>query len=437
MLSGGSLSGPSITSPTFYEHNFKRNCSSPRTSISMFWEQNPNSSSSSLSSSGDFVVGGFSAMCNNGNGNRAHSPMAISPSGRLSPVCNSRRCNWASVLNDRFPITKAAMQRKLKDFIAEQSDLLASSSSKLKDASARFGHIQLLELAKDCLRRAEIASIADQFRCSMHTIPSSPTPSSLKLSKTYFADLQDKLQRLVEECECKILSHDAFQHLKSSVNKLLLAISRTANLVECLDQDPDQMYRTLGIVENTIMSEATSISKLEIARYITSQLIDSSLVDLSRFDKEPTPEKFSNIEKVKMPSQRDFRVLRTLSSGAYGSVCLVTHEKSKTKMAMKKMSKSMIRLKNVAKQVITERDILSFTKNPFVVSLFCSFETSQHLYLIMEYVEGGDVRTLLDSLETYTLPLDLAAIYMAETSLAIEYVHSFGIIHRDLKRGFI
>lgn len=72
-----------------------------------------------------------------------------------------------------------------------------------------------------------------------------------------------------------------------------------------------------------------------------------------------------------------------------------------------------------------------FTDNPFVVALICTFETKKYLCMVMEYVEGGDVATLIKNMGP--LPLDMARTYFAETTLAVEYLHSYGIIHRDLK----
>lgn len=99
---------------------------------------------------------------------------------------------------------------------------------------------------------------------------------------------------------------------------------------------------------------------------------------------------------------------------------------------MKKINKNNLMLRNQVEQVFAERDILSFADNPFVVSMYCSFETRKHLCLVLELVEGGDCAALLRAIGG-PLPPDMAKFYFAEAVLAVEYLHSYGIVHRDLK----
>ncbi|XP_053690333.1 microtubule-associated serine/threonine-protein kinase 3 isoform X2 [Sabethes cyaneus] len=132
-----------------------------------------------------------------------------------------------------------------------------------------------------------------------------------------------------------------------------------------------------------------------------------------------------------VPNEKDYDMLKLISNGAYGAVYLVKHKQTRQRFAMKKINKNSLMLRNQVEQVFAERDILSFADNPFVVSMYCSFETKKHLCLVMEYVEGGDCATLLKSIGP--LPSDMARFYFAETVLAVEYLHSYGIVHRDLK----
>lgn len=70
------------------------------------------------------------------------------------------------------------------------------------------------------------------------------------------------------------------------------------------------------------------------------------------------------------------------------AVYLVRHKTTRQRFAMKKINKQNLILRNQIQQAFVERDILTFAENPFVVSMFCSFETKRHLCMVMEYVEG-------------------------------------------------
>lgn len=90
----------------------------------------------------------------------------------------------------------------------------------------------------------------------------------------------------------------------------------------------------------------------------------------------------------------------------------------------------MIR-KNDVERILAERNILITVRNPFVVRFFYSFTSRDKLYLVMEYLNGGDFYSLLRKVGC--LEEGIARIYIAELVLALEYLHSLGIVHRDLK----
>ncbi|CAA2994060.1 probable serine threonine kinase IREH1 [Olea europaea subsp. europaea] len=90
----------------------------------------------------------------------------------------------------------------------------------------------------------------------------------------------------------------------------------------------------------------------------------------------------------------------------------------------------MIR-KNAVESILAERDILISVRNPFVVRFFYSFTCRENLYLVMEYLNGGDLYSLLRNLGC--LDEDIARVYIAEVVLALEYLHSLRVVHRDLK----
>jgi len=81
--------------------------------------------------------------------------------------------------------------------------------------------------------------------------------------------------------------------------------------------------------------------------------------------------------------------------------------------------------------VLTEREAMARANHPFVVQLFFAFQSEKYLYMVMEYLIGGDLASLLHNYGHYEE--EMAKRYVGETVLALSYIHSVGIIHRDLK----
>ncbi|XP_073440834.1 microtubule-associated serine/threonine-protein kinase 3-like [Dendrobates tinctorius] len=127
----------------------------------------------------------------------------------------------------------------------------------------------------------------------------------------------------------------------------------------------------------------------------------------------------------------DFETSKLISGGCFGAVYLVQHKYSQQIFAMKKMAKKNLETEKHVEAAFLERDIMTFADCPFVVSMLCSFPTRSHLCMVMEYVGGGDCGSLLSTRGRLSIPL--ARLYFAETVLAVEYLHSYGVVHRDLK----
>lgn len=86
---------------------------------------------------------------------------------------------------------------------------------------------------------------------------------------------------------------------------------------------------------------------------------------------------------------------------------------------------------NLIRYALTERNVLSITDNPFIVKLYYSFQTSDKLFLILDYCPGGDLSELLTKEGKFTE--EKSKIYLCEIILAIEDLHKRDIIFRDLK----
>lgn len=127
----------------------------------------------------------------------------------------------------------------------------------------------------------------------------------------------------------------------------------------------------------------------------------------------------------------DFTPLCVIGQGAFGRVLQVRSKLDDGVYAMKVISKRMLRKKNHLSYMRAERDIMTKVDFPFVVGLKFSFQTDEKLFLVMDYLSGGE---LFFHLRKQGLILeDTARFYVAEMILALEHLHSKGIIHRDLK----
>ncbi|KAM6953394.1 serine/threonine-protein kinase greatwall [Aplochiton taeniatus] len=133
----------------------------------------------------------------------------------------------------------------------------------------------------------------------------------------------------------------------------------------------------------------------------------------------------------KPASIEDFIVLKPISRGAFGKVYLARKKSDSRLFAIKVMKKADMVNKNMTDQLKAERDALALSKSPFVVHLFYSLQTATKVYLVMEYLNGGDVKSLLHIYGYFDE--DMSIKYVSEIALALDYLHRHGIIHRDLK----
>lgn len=129
---------------------------------------------------------------------------------------------------------------------------------------------------------------------------------------------------------------------------------------------------------------------------------------------------------------KDYEVLKAISKGAFGSVFLAKKKITGDYVAIKCLKKRDMIAKNQILNVRSERAVMmKQTDSPYVVQLYNSFQTRDYLYLVMEYLNGGDCSTLLKMLGT--LGNEWAKRYIAEVVVGIDDIHRRGIIHRDLK----
>ncbi|KAI4226427.1 MAG: hypothetical protein L6R36_003185 [Xanthoria steineri] len=131
-------------------------------------------------------------------------------------------------------------------------------------------------------------------------------------------------------------------------------------------------------------------------------------------------------------SIKDFEIVKPISKGAFGSVYLSKKKSTGDYFAIKVLKKADMVAKNQVTNVKAERAIMMWQgESDFVAKLYWTFSSKDFLYLVMEYLNGGDCASLVKVLGG--LPEDWAKKYLAEVVLGVEHLHSRGIVHRDLK----
>jgi serine/threonine-protein kinase Psk1 len=166
----------------------------------------------------------------------------------------------------------------------------------------------------------------------------------------------------------------------------------------------------------------------------TSYEVDLQTDFISESVKSPMGAIEGGLAPQRKMTAADFETLRCLGKGAYGTVILVKQKSTGRLYAQKQFKKaSLVVHKKLVEQTKTERQILeSVNRHPFIVNLYYAFQDQEKLYLILEYGQGGELFTHLNTEKMFAE--STAAFYMAEMILAITHLHNdLGVVYRDLK----
>ncbi|CAH1253530.1 ROCK2 [Branchiostoma lanceolatum] len=126
----------------------------------------------------------------------------------------------------------------------------------------------------------------------------------------------------------------------------------------------------------------------------------------------------------------DFDMIKVIGRGAFGEVQLVRHKKTQKVYAMKLLSKFEMIKRSESAFFWEERDIMAHANSEWIVQLHYAFQDPKYLYMVMEYMPGGDLVNLMSN---YDVPEKWAKFYCAEVVLALHAIHSMGFVHRDVK----
>ncbi|XP_066554385.1 rho-associated protein kinase 2 isoform X3 [Amia ocellicauda] len=187
-------------------------------------------------------------------------------------------------------------------------------------------------------------------------------------------------------------------------------------------------------LESMIKDPKSAINVESLLDSINALVLD---LDYPALRKNKNVETFLNRYEKVMGKVRDLQMkledfdrVKVIGRGAFGEVQLVRHKASQKVYAMKLLSKFEMIKRSDSAFFWEERDIMAFADSPWVVQLCCAFQDDRHLYMVMEYMPGGDLVNLTSN---YDMPEKWAKFYTAEVVLALDAIHSMGFIHRDVK----
>jgi serine/threonine protein kinase len=183
-------------------------------------------------------------------------------------------------------------------------------------------------------------------------------------------------------------------------------------------------------------------SKTSVERMVGSEspvfiltLLDGSMI-LFRVETQEMLQKWITgirgaFERSPVLSITSFEIVSVLGRGAFGKVMLVRHHNTQKFYAIKSIQKKKLLDAMKSNTAFAERNILMKARHPFIVQLFFSFQTPSKFYLGLEYVPGGEL--FFHMKNRGAIPVEEVRLYSAEIALALSYLHSIGIIYRDLK----
>uniref|UniRef100_A0A1A8P166 Serine/threonine kinase 32A n=1 Tax=Nothobranchius pienaari TaxID=704102 RepID=A0A1A8P166_9TELE len=126
-----------------------------------------------------------------------------------------------------------------------------------------------------------------------------------------------------------------------------------------------------------------------------------------------------------------FQILRAIGKGSFGKVCIVQKKDTKKMYAMKYMNKLKCVERNEVRNVLKEMQIMQNLEHPFLVNFWYSFQDEEDMFMVVDLLLGGDLRYHLQQNVHFTE--STVKLYICELALALGYLRSRHIIHRDIK----
>lgn len=250
--------------------------------------------------------------------------------------------------------------------------------------------------------------------CNRGAVPSKISPASAPASTSSLdADGVTRCISPLPECVSKRVLSKTYESIIKPCRPRMFCFFMEQHVERLIQQYKERQQRAQQLAKEMECADLPEIMREQMMKFLIQK-----------------ESRYLRLRRQKM-DRNMFEIIKHIGFGAFGRVSLVKKKDTGQVYAMKTLLKKDVIMKQQAAHVKAERDILAEADSEWIVKLFFSFQDQQTLYFIMEYVPGGDMMQLLINKGIFYEKL--ARFYIAELTCAIEYVHSLGFIHRDIK----
>ncbi|KAK3519354.1 hypothetical protein QTP70_024785, partial [Hemibagrus guttatus] len=221
---------------------------------------------------------------------------------------------------------------------------------------------------------------------------------------------------------------------ESSVSAPAMTYSKTRGLVANLSAFMKQRKMGLNDFIQKLATSSYACKHPEVDSILTLTPPQDPELMTSNPSPPPSPSQQINLGPSSNPTAKpsDFNFLKVIGKGSFGKVLLARHRGDDQFYAVKVLQKKAILKKKEEKHIMSERNVLlKNVKHPFLVGLHYSFQTTDKLYFVLDYINGGELFYHLQRERCFLEPR--ARFYAAEIASALGYLHSLNIVYRDLK----